>query len=85
MGKTNNVFIFTSPFKLMLKYLQIHFVYFLDFFIFKTIIEFMYSIEIIFLSYLQRGINKEILIVLPAVSMIVSRSQQTLIKADFFF
>ena len=44
----------------------------------------MYSIEIIFLSYLQRGINKEILIVLPAVSMIVSRSQQTLIKADFF-
>jgi hypothetical protein len=43
----------------------------------------MYSIEIIFLSYLQRGINKEILIVLPAVSMIVSRSQQTLIKAFF--
>ena len=45
----------------------------------------MYSIEIIFLSYLQRDINKEILIVLPAVSMIVSRSQQTLIKADLFF
>jgi hypothetical protein len=84
MGKCSNTFFSETTDMIKAKlYMNVHWMVlyklFLDFFLFKSIIEFMYSIEIIFL----RGINKEILIVLPAVSMIVSRSQQTLIKAFF--